>query len=155
MDRVHGREPCRDRLDAEFFRTGFIHERRVEVAYLLGFRAGGIVFGRGAVIDDLAEVGFGLFRQYGESPVVGAVGRYLGLGQPRAVYGAKQIILGRTALSKLAWSMPLASEAAPAAAPAAGVAAAGRSHGWQLGSRRFARRNRQSVDHACQQIRAN
>ena len=41
--------------DAQFFRSGFIHERGVQVAHLLAFRAGGIVLGRGAALDDLAE----------------------------------------------------------------------------------------------------
>ena len=87
--------------DAEFFRAGFVHERGVQVAHLLAFRAGGIVLGRGAALDDLAEVVFGLFRQDGENPVVGAVGGDLGLGKPRAVHGAKQIVLGADGLVEI------------------------------------------------------
>ena len=93
LDSIDGRKPRHNWLDAQFFRPGFVHERRVQVAHLLAFRARGIVLGFRTVLDDLAEVVFGLLCQDGKDPIVGTVGRDFGLGQPRAVHGPEQIIL--------------------------------------------------------------
>ncbi len=138
--------------DAEFFRAGLVHERRVQVAHLLAFRAGGIILGRGAVLDDLAEVVFGLFRQDAENPVVGAVGGDLGLGQPRAVHGAKQIVLGTDGLVEVR----LVDAALQGGG---GRQSRGRRHASppqevNVGGPRFAQRDQQGLDQACQQNRS-
>ena len=88
-----GRQPRQDRRHAQLLDAVLVHEGGIEVAHLLPLGAGRIVFGGGAFLDDLMEVGFGLVDQGREGPVVGAVGGDFRLFQPRAVDRTIEVIL--------------------------------------------------------------
>ena len=72
-------------------RASSMYEAYRSPTFLFGVRC--VVAGTGAILDDGADVLFGLFGEGCEGAVIGAVGGDLGLGEPGAIDRAEQIVL--------------------------------------------------------------